>query len=321
MIRNIFRLSLSLSLFLLSCHPQQTVPDILSGRVIFLGDSITQDGRYVSIIEYELFKHYPNADIDIISIGLSSETVSGLTEPEHPYPRPNAHERLGRALRRLEPQTVCACYGMNDGIYHPQSDERFQAYKDGIQRLIANAKAAGARMIFLTPPLFDSTVIPEKVVSEDAKQFGYATPYAGYNDVLADYADWLLNLDIAGVWIFDLNGPMLHYSLSRRETNPDFALSSDGVHPDWTGHALMAQQALKGLGVPIEEMDPQAYAKFIQQDELFKMVHARRLLRSMAWLVDIGFEKPDEYKGLPVEEAETRAKVEKEKILARVRAK
>ena len=312
-------LSLSLSLSLFQCLPTQRTPSLLNSRILFLGDSITQDGRYVSVIEYELFKHYPHADIDLVSIGLSSETVSGLTEPEHPYPRPNAHERLGRALAALQPKTVFACYGMNDGIYHPQSDKRFQAYKDGILKLIADVKAAGAQMILLTPPIFDAAVIPEKVVGLDAKLFGYPGPYEGYNDVLADYGEWLLSLDIDGVQVFDLNGPMLDYTARQRLTNPDFALSTDGVHPGLAGHVLMAQQALKGLGVPIEEIDPAEYARDVEQDSLYLKVHERRKMRSMAWLVKIGFEKPGEYEGLPVEEAEAKAEAEKEKILEIVR--
>ncbi len=301
-------------LLLFACQPQST-PDILNGRILVLGDSITQDGRYVSILEYELFKHYPDADIDLISIGLSSETVSGLTEPEHPYPRPNAHERLGRALKAVQPQTVFACYGMNDGIYHPQSEERFQAYKDGILKLVADAKAVGAQVILLTPPIFDAAVIPDKVVSLDAKKFGYPGPYEGYNNVLADYAEWLQSLEIPDVRVIDLNGPMLAYTEEQRQTDPDFALSRDGVHPQWAGHALMAQLILKGLGVPIENIDPQKYAASLENDSLFTLVHNRRQMRSMAWLLDIGFEKPGDYKGLPVDEAETKAAAMKEQIV------
>ena len=171
-------LLISLILLFLACHTQKsTAPDILNGRILVLGNSITQDGRYVSIMEYELFKNYPQADIDLISIGLSSETVSGLTEPGHPYPRPNLHDRLDRALQTLMPKTVFACYGMNDGIYHPQSPERFQAYQNGIRKLIEKVHAIGARLILLTPPIFDPAVIPDKVVGADAKQFGYSSPY------------------------------------------------------------------------------------------------------------------------------------------------
>ncbi|MBN1466161.1 lysophospholipase, partial [candidate division KSB1 bacterium] len=193
-----------LSLATLSC--QRSAPDILDGRIVFLGDSITQDGRYVTVFEYELFKRYPQVDIDVISVGLSSETVSGLTEPDHPYPRPNAHERLGRVLAALKPATVIACYGMNDGIYHPQDDARFRAYKDGVLRLVAAVKATGAQAILLTPPIFDAAAIPERVVEYDAEKFGYATPYRGYNDVLADYARWLESLDDKDVRVIDVNG-------------------------------------------------------------------------------------------------------------------
>ncbi len=299
----------------LTCAEEQQTPDILNGRILVLGDSITQNGAYVSIIEYELFKNYPDADVDLISIGLSSETVSGLTEPEHPYPRPNAHERLGRALEKIKPQTVFACYGMNDGIYHPQSDARFQAYKDGILKLVADVKAAGAQVILLTPPIFDAAVIADKVVDGEAKQFGYPGPYEGYNDVLADYAEWLLSLDIEGVRVFDLNAPMLDYTKKKRVDDPDFALSGDGVHPALAGHALMAQQALRGLAVPIPDLDPLDYAAALENDGLYKRVHDRRAMRSMAWLMDIGFIKPGDYEGLPVDQAEEKAKAEKEQIL------
>ena len=61
----------------------------LSGkRVMTLGDSVTQDGRYVSFIEYYLQKQNPTLDFDFINAGLASETTSGLTEEGHPGPRP-----------------------------------------------------------------------------------------------------------------------------------------------------------------------------------------------------------------------------------------
>ncbi|NOY59325.1 MAG: hypothetical protein GXO75_10430 [Calditrichaeota bacterium] len=54
---------LSVCLIFVSCQQtKQQVPEILNGRVLILGDSITQDGRYVSVIEHELFKNYPNVD-------------------------------------------------------------------------------------------------------------------------------------------------------------------------------------------------------------------------------------------------------------------
>jgi lysophospholipase L1-like esterase len=301
-----------------SCQAPSSAPEMLNGRIMLLGDSITQDGRYVSIIEYELFKYYPKNDIDLISIGLSSETVSGLTEPKHSYPRPNAHERLGRALKKIKPQTVIACYGMNDGIYHPQSDERFQAYKDGIQKLIADIKAAGAKLIILTPSIYDAAVVADKVVGADAVEFGYSFPYKGYNDVLSDYSSWLLSLMVENVQVIDLNGPMLTFTKKQRVDNPDFAFSTDGVHPQLAGHVFMAHTFLHKVGVPIEVVDPQIVAEQLEQVELFQLVQKRRSMRSLAWLVDVGFIKPGDYNALPLDEAEAKAQMMKQQIMTLV---
>ena len=68
-------------------------------RVMVLGDSVTQDGRYLSYVEYYLQKQNPSLNFDIINAGLASETTSGLTEEGHPGPRPCIHDRLDRGYQ------------------------------------------------------------------------------------------------------------------------------------------------------------------------------------------------------------------------------
>jgi lysophospholipase L1-like esterase len=127
------RAILALVLLLSSCDhlfsaATNGVPD--ARRIVFLGDSITYSGLYVDYIEAVLLTQFPNRDIELINIGLPSETVSGLSEPGHAggaFPRPNLHERLDRVLQKLKPDLVLACYGMNDGIYYPFGEERFAA--------------------------------------------------------------------------------------------------------------------------------------------------------------------------------------------------
>ncbi len=48
-------------------------------------------------------------------------------------------------LEQTKPDLIVACYGMNDGIYHPFSEARFGKYKDGIMQLRQKAAKAGAR--------------------------------------------------------------------------------------------------------------------------------------------------------------------------------
>src|SRR5512133_1780233 len=86
-------------------------------RILFLGDSITYSGLYVTYVETFLRLKYPDWNGEIINLGLPSETVSGLSEEGHAggaFPRPDLKERLDRVLEKTKPDLVIACYGMND---------------------------------------------------------------------------------------------------------------------------------------------------------------------------------------------------------------
>ena len=117
-------------------------------RLVFLGDSITKDGTYVRYVDAYLMTRFPDRKIEVINLGLSSETVSGTSEVDHPFPRPDVHERLGRALEMTKPDFVAACYGMNDGIYHPIDGDRFSRYRAGVhaaRRSVEGERGDGVR--------------------------------------------------------------------------------------------------------------------------------------------------------------------------------
>ncbi len=287
--------------------PTSAIP-LANQRVLLLGNSITQNGLYVSYLEYYLRSAYPDATFDLISIGLSSETVSCLTEPGHPYPRPCLRERLGRALEKVQPELVIACYGMNDGIYHPFATERMQAYQQGIRDLRAAVESAGANLVLITPPPFDPQPIRDKLVGRDAPLFGYATPYEGYDEVLDAFAQWLLTLRDSSLRVIDLHGPMNAYVADKRANDPAFTLSGDGVHPAPEGHELMARTILAGLGVPL----PPAPA----EGPLFDAVAARRKLRSEAWLPYVGYIREDTVSAPSVDAAEQAVQEQETRIRA-----
>ena len=83
-------------------------------------------------------------------------------------------------LAKARPDLVVACYGMNDGIYHPFSEERFERFQDGMRFLRERATAAGARVLHLTPPVFDP--LPIKARTLPAGLAEYRQPYEGYDD-------------------------------------------------------------------------------------------------------------------------------------------
>ena len=294
--------------------------DLAGQRVLFLGDSITHAGGYIRFIEYELLRRFPDRKFDLLGLGLSSETVSGLSEKEHPFPRPCVHERLGRALAAVKPQVVVACYGMNDGIYHPQSPERLQAYQDGMRRLIADARAAGAAVILLTPPPFDPLPVAKKLRPDGpGADFGYTHPYEHYDRVLADYAKWLPALAAPDVRVIDLNGPMSAYIAQQRAANPSFHFSGDGIHPDETGHLLMARLFLRGIGLPVEDGDLAARLAAIHADPVYPLVVKRGQTRSNGWRDFVGYTREKKVKTESVDAAEQQAAELEKQIAAALR--
>lgn len=180
---------------LLILSPSLRAEEFLPGvrRIVFLGDSITHAGHYVDNFEAWLLTRFPDRAFEIINVGLPSETVSGLSEEGHAggkFPRPDLHERLERVLAQIKPDLVFACYGMNDGIYQPFSEERFARYQDGIRRLREKVAAADAQIVHLTPFVFDPVPIKGRTAPAGAEK--QDQPFEGYDDVLDRYTAWLL---------------------------------------------------------------------------------------------------------------------------------
>ncbi len=75
-------------------------------RVVFLGDSITYGGNYVADVATWMEVALGAKTPEVINLGLSSETVSGLSEKGHAggrFPRPDLQERLTRVLAGTKP--------------------------------------------------------------------------------------------------------------------------------------------------------------------------------------------------------------------------
>lgn len=228
------------------------VPPALRGvkRILFLGDSITYAGGYVDYVQAAMMAQGVGKDIEVIDAGLPSETVSGLSEPGHAggaFPRPCLLERLDRVLNATHPDLVFACYGMNDGIYYPLAEDRFDAYKKGYETLAAAVKHAGARFVAVTPPPFDASALGGNTLP--AGRAAYPLPFEGYDSVLGAYSNWLLSQRAHGWNVIDIHGP-LNASLTRiRMSIPNYHFAGDGVHMNAYGHWLAAREIIGHLQI------------------------------------------------------------------------
>jgi lysophospholipase L1-like esterase len=267
-------------------------------RVIFLGDSITYLGQYTADVEAYFATRYPGEQITFINVGLPSETASGLSEPGHAggaFPRPDLKERLSRVLEATKPDLVFACYGMNDGIYQPFDEGRFEAFQRGISQMHDAVTAAGAKIVHLTPPFFD----------------GAKTQNLAYQDVLVRYSKWLLDQRAAQNWhVVDLNGPMTAFVEEKRRTDPGYGFAGDGVHPNDLGHWIMAKQILLYLNAQDVKDDADAtqmVASYPNGAQILALVRQREEMLRDAWLTATKHKRPGMAVGLPLPEAQAKA--------------
>ncbi|MCA9120147.1 MAG: SGNH/GDSL hydrolase family protein [Planctomycetaceae bacterium] len=268
-------------------------------RILFLGDSITHAGHYISRIETQVRTMHPTAVPIMINLGLPSETCSGLSEPDHPFPRPDVHERIDRALAKVKPDVVFACYGMNDGIYYPFSEDRFAAYRKGINDIISKVRASGAKLVLMTPPAFDALPLKKKgdLRPVGADKYAWFAIYEGYDEVLEKYSEWLMTLEGQVDHVVDLHTPVNDYVAAKRKAAPEFTMSPDGVHVNEQGHQVLAAAILKSLDVEPQELAP----------DLLQLVSKRQQILHASWVSHVGHKRPGVAAGLSLEDANAKA--------------
>lgn len=216
--------------------------------IVFFGDSITQGGTYVAYVESYLRTRFPEQSFRIINSGISSETISGTSEADHNPRRPYAHLRFDRDVAAHKPSVVVACFGMNDGNYHPFESERFRKYQAGVHLLAERTKAAGGTLVLMTPPPFDP--YRRKAGDDKATEYGYKFPAIDYDTTLEVYSHWLVRLRDAGLVVADVHTRSNAHLAARRKSEVSFFLAGDAVHPNATGHALMAFTLLEAWQAP-----------------------------------------------------------------------
>lgn len=279
-------------------------------KILFLGNSITYAGSYVTYFESYYKLRYPKRKIEIINMGLPSETVSGLSEAGHAgnrFPRPDLHERLKRVLSLTKPDLVFACYGINDGIYMPFDQHPFEKYINGIHWLHDEVKASGADIIHITPALYDELRGKKK----------------GYENVMNRYSVWILNMKDSAKWnVADIYHPMKKYLEAHRKIDETFnldgfELASDGIHPNDNAHWLIARELLLYLGEKEVNHVTSIHAladRFNNGPEVVKLVNEKQMFMKDAWLSAAGHKRPEMKAGMPLKEAMANSKQIEEKI-------
>jgi lysophospholipase L1-like esterase len=195
-----------------------------SRTIVFLGDSITQEGDrpggYVDLIRKVL---QADSTWKVVGAGISGNKV------------PDLETRLDKDVLSRSPGLVVIYIGIND-VWHYQlgiggtSKERYEA---GLKNLCARIGAAGARIVLCTP-----SVVGEKYDGTNALD-AMLDEYAGISRSVAASTNAIL---------CDLRKAFLDELKVRNPANVEKGiLTRDRVHLNDAGNEFVAKQILRTL--------------------------------------------------------------------------
>lgn len=213
-------------------------------RVVFYGDSITDQRLYTVFAETFVTTRFPGMRVNFTHSGWSGDRVTGGLGGA-------IDVRLDRDVFAHDPTVITVMLGMNDAEYRPFDDGIFNIFANGYRHILARIEAAAprARVTLLAPSPYDDVTRPPAFEG-------------GYNSVLLRYGKFVSELGRASDReVVDLNGPVVRLLKSAADRAPEPArkLIPDRVHPSPGVHLVMAKELLRAWGAPavvsLVEMD------------------------------------------------------------------
>jgi len=222
-------------LVLLRAHAQAPLPLHDGDRILFYGDSITEQRLYTTDVEMYLVTRFPHLHLRFVHAGVGGDRVTGG------WAGP-IDQRLARDVVPFHPTVVTVMLGMNDGGYRSFDPGLFATYSHGYDHIVASLQQQlpGVRLTLIEPSPFDDVTRPPQFAG-------------GYNGVLRRYGQYVQQLAASrGLGFADLNTPVVDDLTRAAAFDPALAqlLIPDRVHPGPTGHWYMATALLKAWGAP-----------------------------------------------------------------------
>ncbi len=206
-------------------------------RIVFLGDSITEQYQYSTDIELYLTTRFPHGKMTFINTGIGGDTANG------------GASRFTNHVLAEKPTALTIDFGMNDGRYGAFIPMFAAEYIKKTEAMLQAAKKAGVRVALISPNAVEVRAKPFlKTYLETQQKF-----YAPLKELAEKY-----------------NVPFVdQYAVTRKvlakiaEDNANVHPFPDGVHTNGPGGLLMAHTILTGLRAPaiVSDVEIDAAAK------------------------------------------------------------
>jgi lysophospholipase L1-like esterase len=207
-------------------------------RVVFYGDSITEQGRYIAFIETYVATRFPELNVRFVNSGWSGDWVVGGGGGR-------IDERLARDVVANKPTVATFMLGMNDAAYQDFDQAFFDVYAKGYVHLLDTLRQSSPnlRITLLEPSPFDDVTRPPQ----------YALRDGGYNKVIVRYGQFVRELARhQHVEVIDMNAPLVAVLEKARLADPVLAekIIPDRIHPSAAGGLVMAAAILESWNSP-----------------------------------------------------------------------
>lgn len=204
-------------------------------RVVFYGDSITEQRLYTTYAETYVVTRFPQLNIRFVHSGVGGDRVAGGWAGPIDL-------RLSRDVFPYKPTVMTIMLGMNDGSYRAFDAKIFETYSTGYRHILDSVKSTlpSIRLTLIQPSPFDDVTRPA----------GFE---GGYNAVLVRYGQFVKELaQQQGCSVADLNTSVVADLEKAKATDAETAkkIIADRVHPGPSGHLLMAGALLRAWNAP-----------------------------------------------------------------------
>lgn len=246
--------SFGLSLVTL-CVQAQVKPFRQNDRVIFVGNSITEAGAYVSSIYLYYMTHFPGRKIVILNGGIGGDKASDI------------YRRLDYDILAKKPNVLVLTFGMNDTGYFEFNNS--DADKTAAERIAASLRSYGLiEQRLLKLPALQKILMSSPPYDETAKIGGNV--FRGKHKAMQEVVKFQEAAAKQNAWPFaDLFRPMTELNTRLQQKDSAFTLiGPDRVHPGNAGHLVMAALFLKSQGLngqPVADVSIDAAGGKLQQ--------------------------------------------------------
>jgi len=196
-------------------------------RVVFLGDSITEQYEYSTDIELYLTTRFPGWGLSFLNAGIGGDSAGG------------GKGRFAEHVLAEKPTAVLIDFGMNDGGYGAFKPDAAEQFARNTEAMLEAAQKAGVRVALISPNAVDRRVADRfTLYLETQKQF-----YAPLKGLASSHGAAFVDQYAATRAALE---KMAGDDPKAEKVRP----FGDGFHTSQPGGLLMAHAILVGLKAP-----------------------------------------------------------------------